>query len=517
MSAKDHLVSVFETIHKDYPWAVSVRDYNAKDDILVEDDDDDDDVYLIREGKATVIIGGGQSEFILGKDDLIGEMSFLLGNKRTASIVAKEDVTCWAVSVSNMEKIFEVDLALAARFYRSLGALLALRLVNTSKRSAQKLLFQNTDDALIALMRDQTKELLQHLLNLTRSVESTLRTEIKRISKSLALIDSDPTITLEDRRSRNRILEQELEDLYESIFIQKSDKFKGIFDGIQHMLLEIMDLEKRHEVGVNAEHIFSTSVLKDVSLFRLRKENQVEPLELVLDILHPPKNNLMWTPKEVLVGWLERILHSSPTMVAFRNRHYLMADVISGCLLGEVTPEKSLLLVEDVVGVILARVHNQLARSGVKTHLAATDPYSLYHVEYGLTNRIATIPVEYHRIPSILALVLEDGVLNNSGFAPQSQSFIAINGLINYLPDRYLVQMIERLKPLLANNGTILVSGLLPTSDQSLFTDFFQWTTIRRRDTELQQIFDSLGFDTEIHTRQGAIVVQAKMKIMEKH
>ena len=57
--------------------------------------------------------------------------------KLLASIVAKEDVTCWAVSVSNMEKIFEVDLALAARFYRALGALLALRLVNTSKRSAQ--------------------------------------------------------------------------------------------------------------------------------------------------------------------------------------------------------------------------------------------------------------------------------------------------------------------------------------------------------------------------------------------
>ena len=106
LSAKDHLVSVFETIHKDYPWAVSVRDYSAKDDILVEDDDDDDDTPP--EGKATVIIGGGQSEFILGQDDLIGEMSFLLGNKRTASIVAKEDVICWAVSVSNMEKILKL-------------------------------------------------------------------------------------------------------------------------------------------------------------------------------------------------------------------------------------------------------------------------------------------------------------------------------------------------------------------------------------------------------------------------
>ena len=153
--------------------------------------------------------------------------------------------------------------------------------------------------------------------------------------------------------------------------------------------------------GVNAEHIFSSSVLKEVSLFRLRKESQVEPLELVVHILHPPKEVLMWTPQEVLVGWLERVLHSSPTLVAFRNRHYLLADVISGCLLVD-NPEKSLLLVQDVVGVVLARIHNQLARTGVKTHLVSTDPYSLYHVEYGLTSRIASISVDYHRVPSIL-------------------------------------------------------------------------------------------------------------------
>ena len=68
--------------------AIIERHFDAKQDILVEDDEEDDDVYLIRSGKATVIIGGG-SEVILGEGDLIGEMSFLLGNKRTASIVAK--------------------------------------------------------------------------------------------------------------------------------------------------------------------------------------------------------------------------------------------------------------------------------------------------------------------------------------------------------------------------------------------------------------------------------------------
>ena len=142
MTVKDQLVSVFEDIHQTHPWAITARQYEAKEDILVEDDDGDDDVYLIRSGKATVLLGGGQSEIVLGEGDLIGEMSFLLGNKRTASIVAKESVVCWAVTVSNMEKVFETDLPLAVRFYKALGALLALRVVDTSKLHAQHLVFK---------------------------------------------------------------------------------------------------------------------------------------------------------------------------------------------------------------------------------------------------------------------------------------------------------------------------------------------------------------------------------------
>ena len=60
MTVKDQLVSVFEDIHQTHPWAITARQYEAKEDILVEDDDGDDDVYLIRSGKATVLLGGAE-------------------------------------------------------------------------------------------------------------------------------------------------------------------------------------------------------------------------------------------------------------------------------------------------------------------------------------------------------------------------------------------------------------------------------------------------------------------------
>ena len=73
------------------------------------EDNDDNDVFLIRDGKAAVILGGGASEIVLGAGDLIGELSFLLGNRRSASIVAKDNVVCWSATTKDMEEVFTID------------------------------------------------------------------------------------------------------------------------------------------------------------------------------------------------------------------------------------------------------------------------------------------------------------------------------------------------------------------------------------------------------------------------
>ena len=138
------------------------RHFDAKQDILVEDDEEDDDVYLIRSGKATVIIGGG-SEVILGEGDLIGEMSFLAWKQTYSFYCCKRTSLCWSVSISDMDKVFQQDPPLSARFYKALGSLLALRLVNSSKRATQNLIFQENDDALISLMSIQTREIQRSL------------------------------------------------------------------------------------------------------------------------------------------------------------------------------------------------------------------------------------------------------------------------------------------------------------------------------------------------------------------
>ena len=237
MSVQNQLVEVFETIKEQYSWAIVEHRYQAKSDILVEDNDDQD-VFLIREGKAAVILGGGNSEIILGKGDLIGEMSFLLGNKRTASIVAKEQVLCWSVNVQSMETIFDTEPMLAAKFYKALGGLIAMRLINDSKRHVQELVFQEDDDALISLMKIQATEQRDHMENLCRLIINRLKKDIQEAKETLKNIQrhflpkNGETSTLQVRQDRqNQMLQltKALQEKQELLFVEYKDRIKQIF------------------------------------------------------------------------------------------------------------------------------------------------------------------------------------------------------------------------------------------------------------------------------------------------
>ena len=52
------------------------------------------------------------------------------------------------------------------------------------------------------------------------------------------------------------------------------------------MLMEILDLEKRNEVGANAFAIFKESILGEVPFLQLRTQNSLESMDVMLHIFH---------------------------------------------------------------------------------------------------------------------------------------------------------------------------------------------------------------------------------------
>ena len=364
-------------------------------------------------------------------------------------------------------------------------------------------------------MRTQTIELRDHLNNLFKVVSARLTHDIEAHKEAIASVDKNTSLSTIEKSLQVAKLKDELCACQELEKETQTPKIRFILQSVIDMLMEIQDLEKRHEVGRNANLIFAQSILGDVELMQRHDSMTVEPIDTVLYVLGRQVSPSVWDAKNVFVSWLEEIILDLPTMQAFRQRHDLLSSVLLLQYLNqEERPVSSVMVVQDVVGVIITKVFSQLARLNATLLIVATEAQSLYQIEYSMTQRMGRINAEFCRIPSMLSLVLEGEQFLPETVLKHSQDVIVVNGWLNYLPDRYLVQLLNCMAPFLAENGKILMSGILPTSEQALFNDFFYWPMIRRTQEEIEQIFLSAGFESHIHIRQNAIVVQATPTIV---
>ena len=510
MSSQLQLISAFEAIQVEYPQLVKVHNFTAKSDILLEDDDDND-VYLIREGKAAVLLSGG-TEILLGAGDLIGEISFLLGDKRSASIIAKEKVICWSIRVEFMDQIFEKDPILSTQFYKALAQVIAERLVNGVKRQEQNLVFQEEGDPLIGVMRRQVLDLRQKFDNLVRIMLRDLTERTKKYAQQLKSISQRyrHDRSVEAQRARNLEIAAVMEEVQPfklKILSEYHEKMEEIFQAIGTLLEQLLDLEKRNEVGQIANQIFSESLLADVELWKRRQvknSHQIEPVLLLAHILREPTtHSMLWDFEALLVEWIDQVLLAQPTIEAIRAR----ISLLSQKLIEGTEDNVNITVVNDVSGVILAKIYPQVAYISGNIYAVSHDASSLHYMDLGMDIRSGRVNMSFHRISSILSLVIGDCLLLPLEVPLESQHVIGIDGLIDYLPDRYLVRLVEKSMPYLQSGGSLLLSALLPSSDQVLFSSFFQWYMIRRTPKELEAIFQILGLKTTISTKDGAVVI----------
>jgi CRP/FNR family transcriptional regulator, cyclic AMP receptor protein len=95
-----------------------------------------DHLYILRCGSASVELEGttARAEIAtLGAGDVCGEMAFLGDSTATAAVVAKDEVEVDAIWADDLRELTAVFPGFGVRFYRSLAALLAQRLRETSK------------------------------------------------------------------------------------------------------------------------------------------------------------------------------------------------------------------------------------------------------------------------------------------------------------------------------------------------------------------------------------------------
>ena len=94
---------------------------------IAEEGSPGDCIYIIRAGSVRVMKGATHVH-TLNAGEPVGEMSFMDRSPRSATLVAASDVALICISAEHLEKVLELDKALAYKIHRSIIAFLSKRL-----------------------------------------------------------------------------------------------------------------------------------------------------------------------------------------------------------------------------------------------------------------------------------------------------------------------------------------------------------------------------------------------------
>jgi CRP-like cAMP-binding protein len=100
-------------------------------EVLIHEGTAPKQVFFLQEG-AVLVSHNGAVVASLKAGEVCGEMAFLEQRTASATVTAKELVTALAISVRDLQDIFETFPHLGSRFYRSLAITLSKRLRSTT-------------------------------------------------------------------------------------------------------------------------------------------------------------------------------------------------------------------------------------------------------------------------------------------------------------------------------------------------------------------------------------------------
>jgi SulP family sulfate permease len=109
----------------------------GRGDLLCREGDEGDTIWILLQGAVSVrvaIRNEGQAVRVgsFAAGTTVGEIAFLQGTRRTASIVADEPLQCFGLSRDAFDRMSQEDPHLAALFYKNVAGVLAARLAVTT-------------------------------------------------------------------------------------------------------------------------------------------------------------------------------------------------------------------------------------------------------------------------------------------------------------------------------------------------------------------------------------------------
>jgi SulP family sulfate permease len=105
-------------------------------DVLIEQGTPSADIFFVEHGHASVsVTSPGRAPVRLatvGPGTILGEVAFYLGERRSASVTAEEEMVVWRFSHDSIERLQAEMPDVGRRFHQGIAAMLAKRLTRTN-------------------------------------------------------------------------------------------------------------------------------------------------------------------------------------------------------------------------------------------------------------------------------------------------------------------------------------------------------------------------------------------------
>ena len=475
-----------------------LKSYRRGDVVLFEHQVDRD-LYFIESGEVCVR-KNNRSDLYLGSGELIGEVSFLLGGQRTATIVASEKTQCRIIMEDKFRTWLENNIGKASLFYQSLGMNIAQRLQLNTQRESTHLLFGQESPILrqAEIIFQQLASRLQDFYLVAQAQQSEIELQIRETLKEM---QTELSQTSQDKRDMFFLDENTEESLFaknyetlHQIYRNLYQQAKSIFQEVCAYLNRFREQESRFELAKRARELFLPT-LRKVRLYKeLIEADFTESANLLSMLFLPQKIDSCQQA-------LNQALLDFESFQSYKLQLLWFSQRIRELPFSEVS---AITLINDITGTLFALAYPLGAPYKIDLHFFVDDVYSFGCVDVNLQNygMVQYLP---QKIQDWEHDIIEGKLL------PSDQDVFLLPSVLDYIGDSLAVRMLQSLYKNLLPNGRVLLSTLSHTEDSSLVCEFLGWSTIRRTRIQLEGLLKYTGFkNIQIEEYTGTLLVVAQ-------
>ena len=423
-----------------------------------------DDMYRILQGRLEVVDSRSQVVLeVMGQGQVVGEMSFVTEEARSADVRSGEDTRVLVWRGLDLQQAMQNDPEFGAAMYKAFANLLADRLRNTTGYAVTR---TSTDAVAFSTVSD----------DLGRSARE-LADELKR-----SLFEAEDRLKVEPDGPAVEAVAGAL-----GSFIQKGHRLFAS--------LSFEEAEGAGEILYREMHPF----LSSTQTSDFQQACGESGLGLALFLAHL-QGGVSGGTSEVGRALDSAILQCSTPKALVAREATLVKAALENIALGG---ERRVLVSPSHHGALVSQLAYKLGYDGGEIVYMDQDPAALRAADNGMA--IRPKKVSYRPVRGSVYTYFEEAARSSIG----DFDLVILHGLLDFLPTRLLPDLADSLAGLLREDGEALLVQLSPTEDEFFFTHLIGWRTIRRTPKQVQRLLESstkLRVETAWEGKAGSLL-----------